>query len=385
MSKLFDPLTLREVTLRNRIVVAPMWQYVGVDGFPTDWHLMHLGRFADGGAALVFQEATAVERRGCGTVGDLGIWDDKFIEPLSRVAAIIRNNGAVPGIQLGHAGRKARMKTPMQGRGPLERSSEVPDWDAWQPICPSAVALKEHIPAPRAMTKQDIAEVIAAFGAAAERAVRAGYEALEIHAGHGYLLHEFLSPLTNQRADEYGGSLTNRMRIVLEVTEVVRAAWPASRPLFIRLSCMDGGGWEVENTIDLVNELKPLGIDIVDCSTGGLVGGPLREGDTLSYGYQVQYSHAVREATGMPTMAVGLIVHAAHAEQIITAGDADLVAVAREVLQNPNWPLDAALKLGIENPYAYTAQTSGWWLSQRATSVPNFAPSTMADAVDFTS
>jgi len=379
MTELFDPLTLREVTLRNRVVVAPMWQYVGVDGCPTDWHLMHLGRFADGGAGLVFQEATAVERRGCGTIGDLGIWDDRFIEPLSRVAAIIRDNGAVPGIQLAHAGRKSRTKTPMQGRGPLERGPEVPDWDEWEPICPSAVPIKDGHEPPRAMTSQDIGDVVAAFGAAAHRAAQAGYGALEIHAGHGYLLHEFLSPLTNQRTDAYGGSLDNRMRIVLEVTETVRAAWPAHLPLFIRLSCIDGGGWELEDTIELVKALKPLGIDVVDCSTGGLVGSPLRDGEVLTYGYQVRYARAVREATGVATMAVGLLVHAAHAQEIISDGSADLVAVGREVLHNPNWPLDAALKLGVENPYQLTALTSGFWLSQRSASVPGFRPSTLAD------
>lgn len=381
MTHLFDPLRLRDVTLRNRIVVAPMWQYVGIKGMPTNWHLMHLGRFADGGAGLVFQEATAVERRGCGTIGDLGIWDDAFVEPLSRLAGVIRDNGAVPGIQIGHAGRKSRTETPMRGRGLLKRTPEVTDWDEWEPIAPSAVPLKEGLESPRPMTTRDIQDVIEAFGSAAGRAARAGYQALEIHAGHGYLLHQFLSPLTNQRTDRYGGALGNRTKIVREVAEAVRASWPEELPLFIRLSCVDGGGWEVPDTIELVRMLAPLGIDVFDCSTGGLVGSPMRNGSVLTYGYQVEYARTLRRATGARTMAVGLLVHAHHAQQVIENGDADLVALAREVLQNPNWPLDAAQKLGVEDWQSLTAATSGFWLRQRAVQVPNFVPSTQSTGV----
>ncbi|MFC9223805.1 NADH:flavin oxidoreductase/NADH oxidase [Streptomyces hygroscopicus] len=378
MSHLFTPLPLRDVTLRNRVVVAPMWQYAGVGGMPTDWHLMHLGRFADGGAALVFQEATSVERRGCGTLGDVGIWDDSFVEPLSRLARIMRDNGAVPGIQIGHSGRKARMKTPMAGRGPLERTPGIPDWDDWEPIAPSPVPLKEGFEPPREMTTQDIDDVVSAFGAAAHRAARAGYQALEIHAGHGYLLHQFLSPLTNRRKDRYGGTLENRTRIVLEVAEAVRESWPDHLPLFIRLSCVDNAGWELSDTISLVRELASLGVDVFDCSAGGLVGSPVRTGANLTYGYQVEYARAVRQATGVRTMAVGLLVHAQHAEQVVANGDSDLIAIAREALHNPNWPLDAALKLKVEDPYSLTAPTSGFWLRQRAAKIPGFVPSTQA-------
>jgi 2,4-dienoyl-CoA reductase-like NADH-dependent reductase (Old Yellow Enzyme family) len=348
---------------------------------PTDWHLMHLGRFADGGASLVFQEATAVERRGCGTLGDLGIWDDAFVEPLSRLARVVRDNGAVPGIQIGHAGRKSRTKTPMQGRGPLERTAEITEWDEWEPIAPSAVPLKEGLAAPRAMTTRDIQDVVDAFGSAARRAARAGYQALEIHAGHGYLLHQFLSPLTNRRTDRYGGTLENRTRIVREVAELVRASWPEDLPLFIRLSCVDGGGWEVPDTIELVRMLAPLGIDVFDCSAGGLVGSPMQYGSVLAYGYQVEYARAVRQATGARTMAVGLLVHAHHAQQVVENGDADLVALAREVLQNPNWPLDAAQKLGVKDWSSLIAPTSAFWLRQRAAQVPDFVPSTQSAAV----
>lgn len=376
MTHLFDSLQIRDITLRNRIVVSPMWQYRGIDGRPTDWHLMHLGRFADGGAGLVFQEGTTVERRGCGTVGDIGIWDDDYVGPLSRLAAIMKDNGAVPGIQIMHAGRKSRTKLPMQGRGLLEQSPDIADWDEWEPISASAVPLKDGLEPPRAMTLQDIDQVISSFAMAAARAYRAGYEALEIHAGHGYLLHQFLSPLTNHRTDQYGGELVNRMRFVIEVTEAVRSQWPDRLPLFIRLSCFDGGGWEVEDTIELVKRLLPLGVDVVDCSSGGLVGSPLRNGETLTYGYQVKFSQMVRKATGARTMAVGLLVHAKHAQEIVQSGDADLVAVAREVLHNPNWPLDAAARLGVEDPYSYTAQYSGFWLRERAQAVPEFRPST---------
>jgi 2,4-dienoyl-CoA reductase-like NADH-dependent reductase (Old Yellow Enzyme family) len=374
---LFEPLRLRDVTLRNRIVVSPMWQYRGVDGRPTDWHLMHLGRFADGGAGLVFQESTAVERRGAGTVGDLGIWDDSFIAPLSRLATIVRDNGAVPGIQIGHSGRKSRTGLPMgPGRGPLTRTDDIADWDAWEPIAPSPVALRDDFEPPREMDAGDIVTVQRAFADAARRADAAGFDVLDLHAGHGYLLHEFLSPLTNRRTDGYGGSRENRSRMVLETTAAVRAAWPAGKPLFVRLSCTDGAGWELDDTVWLVDRLLEAGVDVVDCSSGGLVGSPLKAGEAPSYGYQAPLSREVRERTGATTMTVGLIVHADHAESLVADGGADLVAVGREVLLNPNWPLDCALKLGVADPWALTAGTSAFWLRQRERTVPHLVPST---------
>jgi 2,4-dienoyl-CoA reductase-like NADH-dependent reductase (Old Yellow Enzyme family) len=375
-SRLFSPLTLRGVRLRNRIVVSPMWQYNGRHGMPTDWHLMHLCRFADGGAGLVFQEGTAVERRGCGTTGDLGIWNDTFIEPLSRLASIIRDNGATPGIQLMHAGRKSRTALPMRGRGLLERTPDILDWDDWEPISASATPLKEGLAPPRAMTAQDIRDVIRSFGEATERAVRAGYEVINLHAGHGYLLHQFLSPATNHRTDAYGGTLDNRTRMLRETAAAVRAALPDDKPLFVRLSCVDLAGWDLPDTITLTRQLLELGVDVIDCSAGGLVGSPLKTGEVPRYGYQVPFSADVRRKTGATTMAVGLIVHAEHAEQIIAEESADLVAVGREVLHNPNWPLDAAIKLGVDDAYALTAPTSGFWLSQRARTVPGLVPST---------
>ena len=375
-SHLFSPYTLRGVSLKNRVVVSPMWQYVGRQGFPTDWHLMHLGRYADGGAGLVFQEGTTVERRGCGTLGDVGIWDDKYVEPLSRLARIITDNGSVPGIQLMHAGRKARMSTPMEGRRPLARSPEITDWDEWEPVAPSPLPLREGAVAPRPMSEQDVQDVIAAFMLAAERANLAGYEVAELHAGHGYLVHQFLSRATNQRTDRYGGSFQNRTRMLKEIVEAVRSVWPDDKPLFVRLSVDDGGGWDVDDTVRLVTELTPMGVDLVDCSSGGLVGSPMEGAREYSYGYQVDYAAEVKRRTGTATMAVGLIVHPELAEQIVADGSANLVAVARELLYNPNWPLDAALKLGVEDPYAITSMRTAYWLRRRAETVPGLVPST---------
>lgn len=379
-SALFSEKMLRGVRLKNRIVVSPMWQYAGRDGYPTDWHLMHLGRYADGGAGLVFQEGTTVERRGCGTLGDLGIWDDRYVEPLRRIVQIIKDNGAVPGIQLMHAGRKARMTTPMEGRHPLERSPEITDWDEWQPIAPSPLPLREGLAPPREMSTTEVEDVVSAFVAAAARAEAVGYEVLELHAGHGYLLHQFLSPAINRRTDRYGGSFRNRTRMLTQIVEGVRSVWPASKPLFLRLSVDDGGGWGVEDTVRLVSELAPLGVDVVDCSSGGLVGSPTEGAPNYSYGYQVPLAEAVRRRTGVQTMAVGLIVHAEPAERIVAEGKADLVAVAREVLHNPNWPLDAALKLGVDDPYQVVSPRTAYWLRRRAATVPDLVPSTFTPA-----
>lgn len=378
-SFLFTPLRLRDIELRNRVVISPMWQYCGVDGYPTDWHLMHLGRFADGGAGLVFQEATAVERRGRGTQGDLGIWNDSFVEPYRRVVELIHANGAAAGIQLGHCGRKSRIRHPMEGRGPLEKSDAVPDWDEWEPIGPSPIPVLEDWQPPRAMTAQDIADVVRAFAAATERARAAGYDVVELHAAHGYLIHEFLSPQTNQRNDEWGGSRENRARLLFECAAAVRAVWPAGKPLFVRLSSVDGGGWELTDTVWAAGELSRLGVDVIDCSAGGLQGVPMNFGQ-LDYGYQVKYAAAVK-AAGVASMAVGLIIHPELAERIVADGQADLVAIGREALHNPNWPLDAAFKLGVDDPYALVGRQSGYWLRQRARRAPHLTPSTYTASV----
>lgn len=373
---LFSPLSIRGITLKNRVVVSPMWQYVGEQGFPTDWHLMNLGRLADGGAALVFQEGTQIERRGCGTVGDLGLWDDKFVEPMQRLVRVIRDNGAVPGIQLMHAGRKARQNMPWLGRGARQRTDDVKDWDAWDVIGPSAIAQGPGYAVPRAMTQSDIDTVIAAWITAAERAQRAGYEVLEIHAAHGYLLHSFLSPAANQRDDSYGGSLANRSRMLFEVVQGVRSIWPRDKPLFVRLSCIDEQGWSMEDSLVIAAGLRELDVDIIDCTTGGIGGPPMEEKATYSYGYQVPYAATLRREAGISTMAVGLIIHAAQADHIIASGQADLVALGREMIYNPNWPIDAAQKLGVDPGFKVASKRAAFWLHQRSVRAADVRPST---------
>lgn len=375
---LFSPLRLRGVTLKNRIVASPMWQYAGERGFPTDWHLVQLGRLAAGGAGLVFQEGTGVERRGCGTTGDLGLWDDAHIEPLQRLVAVVRASGAVPAVQLMHAGRKARQRRPWEGAGSLAAGEEAVDgWDDWDVIAPSAVSQGEGFALPRAMTLHDIETVKAAWVAAARRAAVVGYEVLEVHGAHGYLLHQFLSAAANQRSDAYGGSFENRCRLLLEVVASVRAVWPEDRPLFVRLSCVDEQGWTLADSLALAQRLRALGVDAIDCTSGGIgAGSALTMHRQLVPGYQVPYARALREGTPIATMAVGLIVQPAHADAIVREGDADLVALARELLYNPNWPMDAARKLGVDPAFALAPPRIGYWLGRRAASVPGLVYST---------
>jgi 2,4-dienoyl-CoA reductase-like NADH-dependent reductase (Old Yellow Enzyme family) len=363
---LFTPLSIRDVTLRNRVVVPPMHQYSGIKGFPADWHLMNAGKFAAGGAGLVIVESTKVERRGCGTIGDLGIWDDIFVVPLKRLANFIRDQNAVPGIQLGHSGRKARAFRPWEGGGPLQRTPEIEDWEAWTPVAPSAIAHSEKWPTPRALERHEVKDLVQAFGDAARRAQEAGFEVLEVHGAHGYLVHEFLSGRSNQRTDEYGGSEEKRMRFLIEVTEAVRAHWPARKPLFVRLSVEDHAGFGPEQSVRLVKILKAKGVDVVDCSSGGITDVAPVQGSEIKYNYQVPLAEYVRKRAEIMTMAVGLIIHGDQAEQILQNGKADLVAIGREILNNPNWPMDAALKLGVEGPFGNVPPQFGYWLSTRA-------------------
>jgi 2,4-dienoyl-CoA reductase-like NADH-dependent reductase (Old Yellow Enzyme family) len=363
---LFTPLSIRDVTLRNRVVVPPMHQYSGIKGFPGDWHLMNAGKFAAGGAGLVIVESTKVERRGCGTIGDLGIWDDIFVVPLKRLANFIRDQNAVPGIQLGHSGRKARAFRPWEGGGPLQRTPEIEDWEAWTPVAPSAIAHSEKWPTPRALERHEVKDLVQAFGDAARRAQEAGFEVLELHGAHGYLVHEFLSGRSNQRTDEYGGSEEKRMRFLIEVTEAVRAHWPARKPLFVRLSVEDHAGFGPEQSVRLVKILKAKGVDVVDCSSGGITDVAPVQGSEIKYNYQVPLAEYVRKRAEIMTMAVGLIIHGDQAEQILQNGKADLVAIGREILNNPNWPMDAALKLGVEGPFGNVPPQFGYWLSTRA-------------------
>ncbi|MDM0071432.1 NADH:flavin oxidoreductase/NADH oxidase [Variovorax sp. J31P207] len=376
-TKLFSSLSIRGLSLNNRVVASPMWQYAGQNFEPNDWHLMNMGRLAGGGAGLVFQEGTTVERRGCGTLGDIGLWHDDCMPLYRRMVALVKACGSVPGIQLMHAGPKARQLPPTTGRGPLERSAAIVDWDSWEPIGPSAISLNDNLPIPRAMTMVDIASVTEAFISSARRADSAGYEVLEIHAAHGYLLHAFLSPLTNKRTDAYGGSFEGRVRLVMEVVDGVRTVWPQEKPLFIRLSCIDGPaeGWSIEDTFKLVRLLRQHGVDLVDCSSGGIIGNPLPT-QSARYGYQAPFAEAVRQETGALTSAVGLIVDPRHAEQLLAEQKADLIFIGRELIYNPNWPMDAARKLGDPKGFSVMPHRGAYWLERRASSMPDFLPST---------
>jgi 2,4-dienoyl-CoA reductase-like NADH-dependent reductase (Old Yellow Enzyme family) len=378
---LFTPIQIRDAALKNRVVVAPMHQYAGVRGFPTDWHLMNAGRFAAGGAGLVIVESTKVERRGCGTVGDLGMWDDAFVPHFSRLTAFIREHGAVPGLQLGHSGRKARRTRPWEGGKPLRPSPEIEDWEDWELVGPSALSSGVGEPVPRALTADEIPQLVDAWGNAARRADAAGFDVLEIHAAHGYLIHQFLSPVANRRDDAYGGSAQNRMRFAIEVTECVRANWPSEKPLFLRLSVEDDAGWGPDESVALAKIVKTKGVDAIDCSSGGMRGRPVDGAGPVTYGYQVPYAERLRGEAGMMSMAVGLIVHADQAEEILQKGQADLIALAREILYNPNWPMDAAQKLGIDKDFAIVPPPQSYWLAKRAATAKDIIPSTYCPGI----
>jgi 2,4-dienoyl-CoA reductase-like NADH-dependent reductase (Old Yellow Enzyme family) len=349
MAHPFDPLSIRGITFQNRVVVSPMCQYSSQDGFATDWHLVHLGSRAIGGAALVFTEATAVTPEGRISPEDLGIWKDAHVEFLSRIVRFIKGQGTVPGMQLAHAGRKGSTQRPWEG------SSKVAiENGGWVPIAPSAVAFSETYPMPRAMTKEEIRDVVEAFAAAARRALDAGFLVLELHGAHGYLMHEFFSPLSNFRNDEYGGSFENRTRIAREVVTAVRRVWPGNLPLFIRISATDWkeGGWDVDQAVELAKQLKPLGVDLVDCSSAGLVvdqkiiAGPM---------FQVPFSERIRRDANILTATVGLIETKEQVTEILAKDKADLVFMAREFLRDPYWPLRAAreMKQKISWPAQY--------------------------------
>lgn len=340
-SSLFDSLAIRDVTLANRIVVSPMCEYSCDDGLANDWHFVHLGSRAVGGAALVMAEATAVQAHGRISPQDLGLWSDAHIEPLARIAKFIHAQGSVAGIQLAHAGRKASMARPWEGGGKLPQSA-----GGWREVvAPSALAFAPNFHVPVELTEQGIAGVVRAFGQAAQRAVEAGFRVLEIHAAHGYLLNEFMSPLSNHRSDHYGGSFYNRTRIVREVVEAIRHYWPERCPLFIRISATEwtSGGWDIGDSVELARMLGPLGVDLVDCSSGGNAADAKIP---LGPGYQVKFAERIRHDAGILTGAVGLITEPAQADEIIRSGQADLVLLAREMLRNPYWPLRAAAELG---------------------------------------
>ena len=345
MPNLFQPLTLRGLTLPNRIAVSPMCQYQAEDGLANDWHFVHLGGLAQGGAGLVLTEAAAILPEGRISPNDLGLWSLHQAEGLARIVHFIKAQGAVPGIQLAHAGRKASNPAPWKGSGSLP-----PAAGGWTPVAPSPLPFDTGWTVPTALDEAGILAIIEAFMDAARKALAAGFQVIEVHAAHGYLLHQFLSPLSNHRTDSYGGSFENRTRLVREVVAALRNILPEEMPLFVRLSATDWaeGGWDLEQSVALAQELKTLGVDLVDCSSGGLVPGAKI---TLGPGYQVPFAARIRTEAGIATGAVGLITEPTQAEQILAEGSADLVLLGRELLRDPRWPLRAAQVLGAEVPW----------------------------------
>ncbi len=340
-AELFSPLALRGITLRNRVMVSPMCQYSSEDGFASDWHLVHLGGFAVGGASLVMTEATAVRAEGRISPQDLGLYRAEHVERLARITSFIKQQGAIAGMQLAHAGRKASTYRPWSGSGEIA----IED-GGWQTFGPSALRFSPDYPLPHALSVGEISEVVGGFRLAAERALQAGFEVIELHGAHGYLVHEFLSPLSNQRTDRYGGKPENRRRLLIEIVEAVREVWPENLPLLVRLSATDWteGGVTIEDTVETAKALKEHGVDLVDVSSGGNVQARI----PLKPGYQVPFAEQVRREAGIATAAVGLITEPEQANTIVTSGQADLVALARELLRNPHWPQAAAHMLHQE-------------------------------------
>ncbi|MEI7444506.1 MAG: NADH:flavin oxidoreductase/NADH oxidase [Burkholderiales bacterium] len=372
MSVLFTPFELRGVRLPNRVAISPMCQYSAHDGWPSDWHTKHVGRMADGGAGLVILEATAVEKRGRGTCGDLGLWDDAQVPAMRALATTIEAGGGVAGIQIGHAGRKAGGQRPWHGNGPMSEDDarlrgEVP----WPAVAPSALAVNEKWPVPRELRADEMAGLVESFRLAARRAVAAGFRFVEVHAAHGYLLHEFLSPLSNRRTDDWGGSLANRMRLPLAVVQAVRDALGPDRLLSVRISSVDGaeGGWSLDDSVAFARELARRGVDFVDCSSGGIAGPATAANDRFAVkrfpGFQVPFAERVKREAGIATIAVGLITTPEQAEAVVAEGRADIVAIGRQALVEPNWPLQAAFALGDDRDWSRWPAQYGWWLARR--------------------
>ncbi len=345
MPHLFEPFTLRGVVLRNRVAVSPMCQYSSERGFATDWHLVHLGSRAVGGAGLVLTEATAVLPEGRISPQDLGLWSNDHVEPLSRIVRFVHEQGSVAGMQLAHAGRKGSTYRPWDGHGAVPEAE-----GGWPVLAPSALAFADGYAVPEVLTEEGIRAVVAAFAAASRRACEAGFRVVELHAAHGYLLHQFISPLSNRRHDRYGGSFENRTRLVREVVEAVRSVWPERCPLLVRISATDwvDGGWDLEQSVELARQLGPLGVDLIDCSSGGIV--PQAK-IPVGPGYQTPFAERIRREAGMPTGTIGLITAPTQADHIIRTGQADLVLLAREMLRDPCWPLRAARELGHAIPW----------------------------------
>lgn len=340
--KLFTPLRLRELEFKNRIFMSPMCQYSATDGVPNAWHMVHLGSRAVGGVALVIVEATSVNAVGRISPNDLGLWNETQLKAFRPITQFIREQGAIAGVQLAHAGRKASTAAPWSGDGPVK-----PSEGGWTPVGPDAEPFTEKHNVPHALSKAEIAQIVKDFEASTRLSLEAGFQVIELHAAHGYLMHEFLSPLTNHRSDEYGGSLENRMRFPLEVAKVVRAAWPAKWPVFVRISASDwvDGGWDVPQSVEFAKRLKALGIDLIDCSSGGAVpNAKIAAGP----GYQVPFAREVRAGAEMPTGAVGIITTGTAAEKVLQDGSADVVIIGRELLRDPYFPMHAAKELGVD-------------------------------------
>lgn len=364
---LFTPIELRSLTARNRVVVSPMCQYSSDNGGPTDYHLVHLGQFAMGGAAIVFCEETSVEQRGRKSYHCAGIYDDAHVPQYRRINDFIRAHGAIPAIQLGHSGRKGSGCEPWQNYRPLTAEDAKGGNPPWQTVSSSAVPASDTAPVPHALGKSEIKHVIENWRVATLRAMDAGYDIVEVHAAHGYLIHQFLSPLANLRTDEYGGDLQGRMRLCLEILEVVRETWPKEKPVFMRVSAVDGvnSRWSVDDTVELVRAAKARGVDVVTTSSGGIHGPGTATLMPRQAGYHVPYSERVREETGMKTIVVGLITEAHQAEEILQRGQADMIALARELLWNPHWPVHAAKELGVPNYLDLLPIGYAWWLKRR--------------------
>ena len=365
---LFTPLALRGRVLKNRLVISPMCQHAGADGFVSDWHVVHYGKFALGGAALVFTESTAVASDSRVGIDDLGIWSDDHIPGLRRLARFAQDNGALMGVQLAHAGRKA-FSEPLWRGGKAMRPEEI---DAtglpWRRVGPSAIAASAEWSVPEALSLPGIDEIRAQHVAAARRADAAGMDAIELHFGHGYLVASFLSPVSNRREDAYGGSRENRMRLAIEIARDVRAAWPVEKPLFVRLSCVDGaeGGWEIGDTIALARRLKAVGVDVIDCSSGGLSEETRRSNVPRGFGFQVPFAERVRQEADIATQAVGLIVTPQQAEEIVAKGRANLVAIGRAALEDPYWPANAWKALTSDPGFGAWPERHAAWLEKRA-------------------
>ena len=371
-SKLFSPLTLRGLTIPNRAVVPPLCQYSATEGMANDWHMVQLGRFAVGGFGLVFSEVVSVLREGRITHGDLGLWSDDHVAPLKRITDFIRAQGAVPAVQLGHAGRKGSMQRPWEGNGPLGPDQFARGETTWDIVSAVAKPISEGFITPAALDAAGMAAIVEGFATGARRARAAGFDAVEVHCAHGYLLHQFLSPLSNTRNDAFGGDLAGRMRFPLQVIEAVRAAWPDNLPVFVRISAVDGadGGWTMEDSLAFARAMKPLGVDVVDCSSGG-IGGSATGSKRIprGYGFQLPYAAEIKRDVGLATMAVGLIIGPHQAEAALEAGDADLIAIGREAMNNPNWALMARgiLEPGsTEEVFACWPPQHGWWMEKRA-------------------